>query len=93
MKPLIRHIIFFSAAIIFVASLAADYYLTGIYVYYPRTPDVAAQKIVPYRLKGITVYVTSNDKRQIDMVTLFEIGAGVVVFAMIAIDRIKTLRR
>jgi hypothetical protein len=89
MTSMTRHIVFFSAAIVFVASLASDYYLTGIYVYYPRAPDIAAQKVVPYRLKGITVYVTSSEKKQIDMVTLFEIGAGVLVFSMIAVDRIK----
>jgi hypothetical protein len=93
MNNLFRQIVFFNAAMILIASLAANYYLTGIYVHYPRTPDSAAERVVPYRLKGITVYFTSTDKRKIDFVMLFQLGAGLVSFAMIAADRIKASRR
>lgn len=38
------------------------------FVYFSQKPDPATQHVVPYRLKGVIVYLTRSQKEEVDRV-------------------------
>ena len=88
-----RRVGFALAVIAFIGSLAFSYYLTSIYVTFPQVPDAKTQHVVPYDVKGTTVYVTQNQMTEIKVVRTVQIASGIIFFALIASFRFYRIRQ
>jgi hypothetical protein len=82
-KDRLTRLLFFAGLIVIVGTIAYDYYLTGIFVSYPRAPQTATGQIVPHRVRSVTVYVTRHEMNTLNVLQTLEIiGLGVVVIAI-----------
>jgi hypothetical protein len=55
-------------------------------VTWTRRPTPENGHIIPYPVKGITVYVTAGDRTLVTWLTRVEIGSGVVLMLMILLS-------
>jgi hypothetical protein len=53
-------------------------FLENAWVSGPRGPNLATRQTLPYELKGITVYITEWNKRELDMLQIFMIISGAI---------------
>ena len=84
----IRKIIFGAAAVVFTAAFGLDAALVNTYVGYPRAPDVATQRTVPYVAKRVLVYISEDEGKLLSWLRDIEIASG----AVIALNLILNLR-
>jgi hypothetical protein len=78
------------AAVALVALGAWFYWgaLENLYVSRPREPRPEAGLVVPYHVKGMTVYVTKGDQQRVTWV-LYLALCSVAVFAVLSYDDIR----
>ena len=84
----IRKVIFGAAAVVFTAAFILDGALVNTYVGYPRAPDVATQRTVPYVAKRVLVYISEDERKLLSWLRNIEIASG----AVIALNLILSLR-
>jgi hypothetical protein len=74
-----------SAAVVLIAAWFYSGSLDDSYVYYSRTPISADGQIVPYRVKGVVVYITEDQRMLLSWLTWIEICAGAIVGLVILV--------
>jgi len=68
-----------AAGFVFVLSLVIGWILENTYVTWPREPNPALGRTVPYTIKSLTVYITPAERDILTWLTRVEIGSGAVI--------------
>ncbi|PBB67504.1 hypothetical protein CK228_16995 [Mesorhizobium sp. WSM4312] len=87
-KQLMRYL-FTSAAAIFAAAIFYNTLIDNEYVYFIRMPDPEVGKIVPYHVKGISVYITIEQYKFIYWLRFVEIISGALILIGALISKIN----
>ena len=83
----VKQIIGFSAALLFVAAWFASGFLDNTYVSFPRVPNEAEQKVVPYAVKGVVVFITARQHNLLSWLTWIQTGSGLLAAFVILLHR------
>src|SRR5258708_785086 len=81
----VKKVVGISAAIVLIAAWFYSGSLQNSYIYYPRAPNPADGKVVPYPVKGIVVYITKDQRMLLSWLTWIEIGSGAIAALVILV--------
>ena len=83
----VKKIVGLSAGLILVVAGFIHAGLQNTYVTYPRTPNQEEGRTVPYKAKGIVVYITEEQEKFLSWLMWIEIGSGMVAALVILVHR------
>jgi hypothetical protein len=83
----IRRAAFAGAAVAWVGAMGLQAVLDTTYFNYPRTPDPAIGRTVPYEVKRVVVYITNDQRAVLDWVRWIWVGAGALLIISSVIDQ------
>ena len=81
----IKKIVGLSAAIVLITAWFCSGGLDNAYVNYPRTPNLDNGRTVPYRVKGIVVYITEQQRSLLSGLLWIEIFSASIVGLVILV--------
>ena len=82
----IRRILLVSSAFVGLLSMSTYGVLENSYVNYSRVPEEALGRVVPHKVKGITVYITEKQSEMIHWVTSILIVSGSLVLIVLFLN-------
>jgi hypothetical protein len=84
---LIRTAVLLVVGVVWVASMFTQTVLDNTYVTYPRAPDAASQRTMPYVPRHVVVYITSEQKAVLDWLRWLEISSGALVLISLVLNQ------
>lgn len=72
----------FISLITFLVSIFSLGWLDNQYVAYSQAPDISSQRVVPYPVKGVVVYVTELERKTLSILSGSEL-VSMLTFALI----------
>jgi hypothetical protein len=79
------------SAVVFGSTIFVLGELDNEYVYYPRTPDSTTNRIVPYAVKGIVVYVTPCQRNVLRWLVNVEVASLAILTVLIVVGGVKVV--
>jgi hypothetical protein len=76
---LLKNALFMVGAVLLLGSLFADFVIINGFIAHPTSPNAASDEIIPYEVKGKTVYITPTQKAEATTLFVGE-SVGLVFF-------------
>jgi hypothetical protein len=89
----VRRLVLAGAGVAWVAAMVAHGLLDNTYVNYPRVPDPAQSRTVPYEVKRVVVYVTEIQSDVLCMLEWTEIVSGALILISLILDQWRPIRQ
>ena len=83
----IRKVLLVGSAFVGAISMALYGILENTYVNYPRDPDQVLGRVVPHKVKGITVYITEHQSEVIHWVIWILIASGALILIGLVLNQ------
>ena len=68
----IGRMVAFNSVLAFLVSIFLLSWLDNSYVTYSQAPDILSQRVVPYHVKGVVVYITESQRKILAVLTISE---------------------
>lgn len=80
----ISRLLAFVSLITFLVSISSLSWLDNRYVVYGQAPDPSSQRVVPYQVKDVVVYLREDQRRTLVILSVSEV-ASMVIFTLIVV--------
>jgi hypothetical protein len=84
----LRFVLLAFASMAWVGAIITQGIIDNLYVNYPRTPDQLVQRIIPYSVKRIVVYLTPQQAGLLECLRPIEIASGVLIILLLIANKL-----